>query len=96
VGILASGGIVASLSSRRDWILETIILAIVGTGMICALVLWAILSLPNVYKDVWESAGLDNVKTAEAFISIRDTYFSNIIESLLTFGAIYLGIKLTK
>jgi hypothetical protein len=94
MAVLSSAALVSTLWSPKDRILDVLLVGMLAAGLIAALVAWSVLLYPHIVQEAWQSTQVPGVSGAEAFAAIRDPYFSNLITTLATFGAVLTGIKL--
>jgi hypothetical protein len=94
IGVLGSGAIVATLWSRQDRVLDTLMIVTLAMGLLASLLVWWMLETPDVYQEVWQSANLPNLTNSKSFGELRDKFFTDEISALISFGAVLTGIKL--
>lgn len=94
MAVVSSGALVATLWSPKDRILDMAVVTLLAFALIAALVTWSVLLYPHIVQEAWQSVTVPGLETSEAFGKIRDAYFTNLITTLVSFGAVFTGIKL--
>ena len=94
LAVFGSAALIATLRTGRDPVRDLLVWGTIGIGLLASLVLWPILSVPDVYREVWQHAALPTVKNSEAFETLRDNFFSEEITTLASFAVVFGGIKL--
>lgn len=96
MGVLASGALVATLWSEKDRVLDVILIALLATGLLTSLWVWFVFGIPDVSLEVLQAAEIVDLQDAKAFASLRDQYFTGELQTLLSFGAVLIGVQLKK